>query len=180
MATEIITSARPQKAVWRRVLSWASTVAVVMLLALGIVLTVIPGLHGGKALNVLTGSMQPTLKPGDMAVVYPVDRFDDIRLGDIVTFMPNPDDPTLVTHRAIGWGQNADGEKTLITRGDANDIEDQPVKEKQIRAKMAYSVPWIGNVLQYSDFGKPMIMVIAAIGLIAYAVYALVTSVRRR
>jgi signal peptidase len=172
--------APPRTAVWRRVVSWVMTVVVLALLALGVVLAVIPALHGGKALNVLTGSMEPTLTPGDMAIVYPVSGFEDIEVGDIVTFMPNPDDPTLITHRAVGWGQSADGETTLITRGDANGANDDPVREKQVRAKMAYSVPWVGNVLQYSDFGKPMILVVAAIALIVYAVYAMLTSRVRR
>ncbi|MDR1442715.1 MAG: signal peptidase I [Bifidobacteriaceae bacterium] len=180
MATETKPAARPRKAVWRRALSWLTTVAVLALLGLAIILAVIPALHGGKALNVLTGSMEPGISPGDVVVVYPIGGFKDIEVGDIVTFMPKADDPMLITHRAIGWGQNADGEKVLITKGDANGAQDEPVREKQVRAKVAYTVPWIGNVLQYNDFGKPLVLVIAAIGLIIYSIYAMVTSVRRR
>lgn len=170
------TAAPAPKALWRRIMSWATTTIVLALLALSIPLAVIPALHGGTALTVLTGSMQPTLQPGDMAIVYPVDGFDDIELGDVVTFMPKPDDPTLVTHRAIAWGVDGDGNRILTTQGDANDAADSPIQEQQLRAKLAYSVPWIGNVLQYSDFSKPILVVIAAIGLIAYAVYAVLTS----
>jgi signal peptidase len=158
--------------------SWATTAVVLVLLALAVVLAVIPALNGGKALTVLTGSMSPTIQPGDVAVVFPVESFEEIELGDIVTFMPKPEDPTLVTHRAVSWGSSADGERILITRGDANGADDDPIKEKQVRAKVAYTVPWVGNVLQYgSDFGKPLLLVIVAIGLIVYCLYAMVTSV---
>jgi signal peptidase len=149
------------------------------ILGLAIVLAVIPALNNGKALTVLTGSMQPTLNPGDVAVVYAVGGFGEIETGDIVTFLPKPDDPTLVTHRAVGWGMTGEGEKTLITRGDANGADDQPVTEKQVRAKFAYRVPWVGNLLLYSDFGKPFLLIAAALGLIAYCFYAMVTSVAR-
>ncbi|MDR2564779.1 MAG: S26 family signal peptidase, partial [Bifidobacteriaceae bacterium] len=98
---EDLEAAAPRKrSWWRRALSWVTTGAVLVLLTLGIVLALIPAMNGGTALTVLSGSMQPTLKPGDVVVVFPVDGFEDIELGDVVTFMPNPDDPTLVTHRA--------------------------------------------------------------------------------
>ncbi|MDR1806740.1 MAG: signal peptidase I [Propionibacteriaceae bacterium] len=170
----------PRRGWFRRALSWGSTVAVLALLALGVFVAVIPALHRGTALNVLTGSMQPTLKPGDLAIVYAVDSFDDIAIGDIVTFMPYPDDPTLVTHRAIGWSTQADGTRLLITQGDANNAADDPIMEKQVRAKMAYKIPWIGHLLQYSDFAKPIAVVVVAIILLAYSAYALITSVKRK
>jgi signal peptidase len=180
MAEPAARQAKPPRAVWRRVVSWFTTLVVLALLGLAVPLAVIPALHGGKALTVLTGSMRPTINPGDVAVVYPVESFDDVRVGDVVTFMPNPEDPTLVTHRVIGWAVNGAGETTMITQGDNNNAPDEPIMEKQIRAKVAYTVPWVGNVLQYgNEFGKPILVVGVAIGLIVYAVYAMVTSMVR-
>ncbi|MDR2566041.1 MAG: S26 family signal peptidase, partial [Bifidobacteriaceae bacterium] len=118
--------------------------------------------------------------PGDVVVVFPVDGFEDIELGDVVTFMPNPDDPTLVTHRAKAWDVNGDGEKVLITRGDANGADDSPMREKQLRAKVVYSVPWVGNLLQYTQASKPWLVLAMAVILITYAIYATATSFRRR
>jgi signal peptidase len=172
--------AAPKIRPWRRAASWAMTVVLVALLGLGVVLAVIPALNRGTALTVLTGSMQPTIKAGDIAVVFAVDSFDDIEIGDIVTFMPWPDDPTLLTHRAVAWGIGADGEKVLIARGDANSANDDPIKEGQLRAKFAYKVPWLGHVLQYSDFGKPALIGVVSVALLAYAVFALATSFRRK
>jgi signal peptidase len=172
--------AKPKTSLPRRIISWLVTLVILAGLGLGVVLAVIPALNHGVALNVLTGSMRPAIEPGDIAVVYAVDSFDDIQLGDIVTFMPKPDDPTLVTHRAVAWTTGIEGEKLLVTQGDANNTPDEPIKEKQLRAKLAYTVPWLGNVLQYSDtISKPILLVIVAIALIGYAVYAVLSSILR-
>ncbi|MDR1790963.1 MAG: signal peptidase I [Propionibacteriaceae bacterium] len=173
------TAPRPRFSVLKRVISWFATLLILAMLGIGLVLAVIPALNHGTALTVLTGSMQPTINPGDIAVVYAVDGFDDISIGDVVTFMPNPDDDTLVTHRAVGWSIGTDGEKLLVTRGDANSASDPPIMEKQLRAKLAYTVPWLGNILQYSDFSKPFIVILVAIILIGYAAYATLTSIKR-
>jgi signal peptidase len=151
---------------------------VLLLLVLGIVLALIPAMHHGSALTVLTGSMKPTINPGDVIVVYPVDSFDQIELGDVVTFMPYPDDPTLVSHRAVGWDVSDTGETILVTRGDANDTEER-LMLKQVKAKMAYRVPLIGNVLEYTQSSRPYLIIALAAGLLIYAGYALVTSIRR-
>jgi signal peptidase len=180
MSAETTSVARPPSAVWRRALSWAATAGVLMLLALAIALAVIPAMHKGTALTVLTGSMQPTMKPGDVAVVYPVEGFEDIKLGDIVTFMPNAEDPTLVSHRAVRWETGKDGERLLVTRGDANGQEDPPLMEKQVRAKVAYHVPWVGNVLQYGAASKPWLVIGLGVVLITYSLYATLTSFRRK
>jgi signal peptidase len=149
------------------------------LLVLAVFLAVIPSLTPGKALTVLTGSMQPAINPGDVAVVFAVDSFDDIKLGDVVTFMPNPDDPTLVTHRAVAWTTSSDGERLLVTKGDANSSTDDPIREKQLRAKLAYKVPWIGHILKLSPYGKSLGLIILGCALLAYSVVALSLSLRR-
>jgi signal peptidase len=149
-------------------------------LALAIVLAVIPAINKGTALTVLTGSMQPTLKPGDVAVVYPVEGFKDIELGDIVTFMPYPEDPTLVSHRAVRWEATDTGELRLITRGDANGADDAPLMEKQVRAKMAYHVPWVGHMLRFGADSKPWLVIGLGVVLITYSLYATLTSFKRK
>ena len=89
-------------------------------LAAGVALFVTaPSLVGYRSLTVLTGSMRPTVDPGD-AVVDEVIRPLDARVGDIVTF-PDPEHRgRLTTHRLRGItvrGRRA----YMVTRGDAND-----------------------------------------------------------
>ncbi|MDR1824560.1 MAG: signal peptidase I [Bifidobacteriaceae bacterium] len=163
----------------RRAISWLATGVMVVLLALAVALAVIPSLNHGKALTVLTGSMQPALNPGDVAVVFAVDGFDDIELGDVVTYMPNPDDPTLVTHRAVAWTTGVDGERRLVVQGDANNTPDDPIKEVQLKAKLAYTVPWVGNVLKLSPQGRSKAMLGLGVGLLCYAGVVFLVSLRR-
>src|ERR1700730_13176417 len=70
-----------------------------------------------------TGSMRPTLNPGDVAVLTPEDPAD-LKKGQIVAFHP-PGEPRLtVIHRAFAIDRSSD--KVIIqTKGDANNATDQ-------------------------------------------------------
>lgn len=69
---------------------------------------------GGGALNVLpTGSMRPTFDQNAILLTEPA-HFEDIRVGDIVTFK-HPSYPVPVVHRVLGKR----GER-LWSKGDAN------------------------------------------------------------
>lgn len=69
---------------------------------------------GGGALNVLpTGSMRPTFDQNAILLTEPA-RFDDIRVGDIVTFW-HPGHPVPVVHRVLE--KRGDG---FRSRGDSN------------------------------------------------------------
>ena len=65
-----------------------------------------------------TGSMEPTLEPGDGFVAVPAPVAGDVEPGDVVTFRePNG---RLTTHRVVD--ETDDG---FVTRGDANAFTDQ-------------------------------------------------------
>lgn len=117
--------------------------ALVLLLAALVI--VVPRLVGGVPLTILSGSMEPNLPVGSLAVVRPVDP-GEIRLGDIVTYLPNPEDPTAVTHRVVGIDTHQDGTRTFTLQGDANASPDDPVQEHQVRGTVSYAVPWLGHV----------------------------------
>lgn len=83
-----------------------------------------------------TGSMEPTLEPGDGFVAIPSPVAGDIEGGDVIVFnAQNLQGGGLTTHRVVG-----ETESGYITRGDANPFTDQdgqepPVTEGQIVAK---------------------------------------------
>jgi signal peptidase len=83
-----------------------------------------------------TGSMEPTLEPGDGFVAIPSPVAGDIEEGDVIVFnAQNLQGGGLTTHRVVG-----ETESGYITRGDANPFTDQdgqepPVTEGQIVAK---------------------------------------------
>ncbi len=92
----------------------------VLVALLGLVLwSVLPALLGWHTQVVLTGSMQPRIRPGDLVLVAPV-RPGDLQPGRIVLFRdPAHADRTLV-HRLIRF----DPSGYMITKGDANRNED--------------------------------------------------------
>ena len=84
-----------------------------------------------------TGSMSPTLEPGDGFVAVPAGLAGPIEPGDVVTFdAERLHDGGLVTHRVV-----AETDDGYVTRGDANPFTDQsssanepPVQREQILA----------------------------------------------
>lgn len=83
-----------------------------------------------------TGSMAPTMEPGDGFVAVPTALDGDIEEGDVIVFRAEElQGGGLTTHRVVGRT-----DRGFITRGDANPFTDQdgsepPVKRAQIVAK---------------------------------------------
>lgn len=140
---------------WRIALH-AILVAIGAALAVMIVaIFIVPRLLGGTSLTVLTGSMEPSLEPGDVVVVRGIDPSEvctDVQIGDIVSYLPLPDDPALITHRVVGMtiGTFDDGSDCrLITQGDNNSAPDEPVSPEQVRGVFLYGVPQLGWLRQW-------------------------------
>jgi signal peptidase len=83
-----------------------------------------------------TGSMSPTLEPGDGFIAVPAVMSDDVEEGDVIVFDSRQlNGGGLTTHRVVGVTESG-----YITKGDANLVTDQdggepPVKQGQIKAK---------------------------------------------
>ncbi|MFE7407580.1 signal peptidase I [Isoptericola sp. NPDC057559] len=173
--------ARPGTGV-RRVLGRA--LAGVVLLAAGgalLLVVVIPRLAGATPYGVATGSMRPGLDVGTLVVVRPVDA-DEITTGQVVTYQLRSGDPTVVTHRVVGLGTTASGERTLVTRGDANEVADpRPVQAVQVRGVLWYAVPQLGRLM---GLGTPQqreqLTTVAALALLVYAGWLVAGEVRTR
>ena len=67
--------------------------------------------------TVLSGSMQPVMSPGDVAITQPV-PLSSLRVGDAIAFVP-PGQNTPVLHRLVTIDGNA-----ITTKGDANRVVD--------------------------------------------------------
>jgi signal peptidase len=122
-------------------------------LGLGVVCLVIPKILGAVPLTILSGSMVPTMPPGALAVVRPIDA-THARVGDVLSYQPEPDDPTLVTHRVIAVTRNAQGAVSLTLQGDANSAPDErPVRPEQVQGSVVYAVPYFGWVANGLNVG---------------------------
>lgn len=142
---------------------------------------VVPRLTGATPYTILTGSMSPTYPPGTLVVVEPVD-VSDISVGDVITYQLRSGEPEVATHRVVSTGFNMTGERVFVTQGDANDdSDDAPVIPAQIRGRVWYSAPYLGyvNNAVNGDQRQQAVTVVAA-GLIAYAAFMFVSSLRER
>ena len=99
-----------------------------------------------KARVVLTESMTPLIKPGDVVVTTPVSRKEPVT-GDIVTYIAKRFDGSPVgtfTHRIIG----GDKDEGFIVKGDNNPAPDvQRPKYEDIAGVLLFSIPFIGTLM---------------------------------
>ena len=90
----------------------------------------------------------PRPPTGTLVVVRPT-PIDEIAIGDVITYQLESGKPTVVTHRVVGIGVDAEGERVLQTQGDANEkFDPQPVREVQLKGELWYSVPKLGHLHQ--------------------------------
>lgn len=143
------------------------------------VLIMLPKVTGSQTYSVLTNSMAPKYAPGTFLVSQAAD-FDELKLGDVITYQIESGKPGVITHRIVGFGFLQTGEKTLTTKGDNNDVADpQPVREIQVRGKLLYAVPFVGfvaNALGNSD--RSLWLAVGAVGLIGYGGFTMLREVR--
>jgi len=89
---------------------------------------------------ILTGSMRPSIEPGDVAIIAKI-PVKNIRVGDVIEYRHAP--KVNVVHRLIEIDDNQ-GQKLFITRGDANDAADEPFLAVNTVGKVVFNVPKIG------------------------------------
>ena len=110
---------------------------------------VVPGIIGLTPVVVTSGSMEPVMSAGDIAVVKRVSGADVV-VDDIITFRSGTH---LVTHRVIGEEDTPDGRR-LRTKGDNNETPDATLlPEGNVLAKYVYTVPKMGFVAAFANSG---------------------------
>ena len=87
---------------------------------------------------VYSGSMEPTYSPGDLVFVTKADVYVK---DDIVVFQRHE---KAVMHRLLSI--NGD---TVITKGDANNVADEPISVSDIKGKVVFTIPLIGHVIRF-------------------------------
>jgi signal peptidase len=113
---------------------------------------------------VVSESMIPTLRTGDAILISSDDAtcstFNCLKVGDIIVFEPNsrPKDlqpGEIIVHRVQAIGLDADNQRVLRTKGDANpnsiETTDYPITENQYVGKVIYVIPYLGVILMYFD-----------------------------
>jgi len=102
--------------------------------------------------SITSGSMWPSLKKGDLILIKGIDGKEEIKVGDIVVYK-NPKGFTI--HRVIEMN-----EETFVTQGDANNVEDSPVRYEEIIGKpltindKPFRIPFLGRVGMFINKSK--------------------------
>ena len=102
-----------------------------------------------------TGSMDPTIPTGSVAVVHEIPA-SDVEVGDIVT-VERGDNDLPITHRvtSIADGDSSD-ERVITMKGDANELEDPaPYRVTTVR-EVLFSVPGLAPLLARA--GSPIVV----------------------
>ncbi len=121
------------------------------IIALAIHYTLSLALNVSKPLMVVvSSSMEPTIKPGDIVIVKGID-ISEVKVGDIIVFR-NPYTNRDVVHRVVYKGIK-NGKIYLITKGDndkTNPFPDQvvgaapPVTREIFIGKVIMIIPYVG------------------------------------
>lgn len=88
---------------------------------------------GYTAFKVVSGSMYDTIDIGDIVIVKIKKDKDVFSEDNIIVFK---EENSIITHRII----EIDGEK-IITKGDANNTEDEPITREKIIGKVTKIIP---------------------------------------
>jgi len=96
----------------------------------------LPMPFGYGAAIVLTGSMEPTFSANTLIFV---EECDSVAVDDIVVYQ---DGGSLVVHKVIA----VDGD-TITTKGDANNVADDPISHADVKGRVLFWIPGIGSVI---------------------------------
>ena len=132
---------------------------------------------GAKGYAVVTDSMAPQLKKGDIVFVKSVE-FESLKENDIVT-VAFPDRDGYFTHRIVSIDYDFG---IFRTKGDASDQEDpQPSLKEQVVGKLWYSVPLLGYFsIAFKNMNFIKISVILAVAAIVLVTASTIVQKNRK
>ena len=99
--------------------------------------------------TIISPSMTPNIQVYDVIINIRVDHPEDIKLGDVITFISvsTEHNGNIVTHRVVGIIKDEDGNYSYQTKGDANLIEDSAnVPYKNVIGRVALKIPYLGRI----------------------------------
>ncbi|CAN5386144.1 signal peptidase I [soil metagenome] len=112
--------------------------------------------QGDQLLSVQSGSMVPAFRPGDAVATRKV-RVEDLRVGDIVSYLNPADNRVKVTHRLININYLTG---KMITEGDALDLQDVPFPNRLITGKVYRVIPNLGYIIDWLHEPEGLIIVV--------------------
>lgn len=117
-----------------------------------------PSVFGIKPAIVLSGSMEPDIKIGDLIFIHKTDP-SQLNEGDVICYIASE---KAITHRIINITTSENGEIRYVTQGDANNTPDQlAVSVDQIEGIWnGGRIQGLGNLILYMQTTTGMILCI--------------------
>lgn len=133
----------------------------------------VPKIGGYCPLIVMTGSMEPEIKSGDIIICKQIDS-DEVKVDDVIAFFdPDSHEGSVLTHRVIEL-VNEDGTLSYRTKGDANNSADRSlVPADSLVGLYQFRIAGAGNVAMFmqSTAGLIICVVLPLILLIGYDLF---------
>ncbi len=121
-------------------------------------------LVGLQVFHVISPSMEPTYRVGDLLYVKNVDP-DSVKVGDPITFVLN-EELVVATHRVTAIDSE---NRQFTTKGDANETEDAaPVHFNNLIGVPVFAIPLLGYVSAYIQ-NPPGMYVAIGLGIVLLA-----------
>lgn len=155
---------RPVPQWLRRAANMAASLALLALVTLFLGVTVVPRVFGAELRTIRSGSMEPAIGRGSLAVALPVSA-GDIRAGDVIMFRQPGDPDRIITHRAADVLKEGES-RTIQTRGDANTVLDPwSVAPANVIGRVQFHIPMVGVAIDKirTREGFVLLMVIPAL-----------------
>jgi signal peptidase len=113
---------------------------------------------GHPVMTVLSGSMTPVIRTGDLIVDNPVTatQASDLHVGQIISVRDAPGSQTIITHRIVAV-KVVHGAVSYVTKGDANNAPDTPLRPApDVVGVFRFAIPRGGYVL--SALHHPLVL----------------------
>ena len=131
--------------------------------------------------TILTQSMYPTIKAGDVVITYKEDnnKYND---GDVITFVSEQNGGITITHR-VDEVYNVNDSYSYKTKGDNNNAPDNEITSgDNVLGKVVVKIPKVGYIQQFlvSKTGWIVAVVLPCLGIVIYDILKLFKHTARK
>jgi signal peptidase len=164
------------------IIGWVMCIVLVPILIINCTLLVkgfikkdeVPSFIGAVPLIVLSDSMYPDIKSGDLIICNTIDP-EEIKVDDVISFYdPASKSSAVVTHKVIEIIEEDDGGRSFRTKGINNNSEDRlAVPDEDVVGKYnGFRIPALGNIAIFmqSTAGLIVCVVLPIVLFVAYDV----------
>lgn len=135
-----------------------------------------PTVFGYSLYYVLTESMEPEIKAGEIILCETVDS-NELQIGDVITYVGEVGElkGKIITHKIIAIDGNS-----FTTKGVANSVPDPQISSAQILSRYVFTIPFIGKIFSIinSKFGFVFLIMVPLGLLIVNEVSIIVKAIK--